>query len=110
MKKLLIFSAIILATIVANAQQGTPTRVGITDETWGQLTKTSYKIITSNEDIGQALICHFKKTLKSYTVRAKKDRNGPYNEYTIYFKVEEGDKIVPYLKEWNRGYLSGSNN
>jgi len=60
----------------------------------------SFRFITSNDSVAYWIRSRFEKdgTITKFTYIQKKDRYGVYWERSFYFKNEDWDRIVSYLK------------
>lgn len=73
----------------------------LADETSITDTKTGAKIVCSNDKIHFKLYEKWQHTFKRYSWVWKKDRSGPYKEYTITVSQKDGNLI----KEWAKNNL-----
>lgn len=99
MKKLsLTFALFIGLAFAAQAQTTKKNTRLVADETTLTETKTTVKVVTSNETIWKYLITKYKSNFSKYTVEFKRDRKGDYNEYTIPFKIEQLPEVEEFLR------------
>lgn len=73
----------------------------IADETWLTQLKTGAKIVTYSESVFRDISLTFGSEFKRISIMYKKDRNGPYKEYSIYLTQEVANNI----KEWAKTNL-----
>lgn len=73
----------------------------IGEQTWVVKSGESrFRFITSHDSVAYWIRSKFEKdnTIQSFTYTQKKDRKGTYWERSFYFKNEEWDRVVEYLK------------
>ena len=95
MKKLILIAALFAAT-TATAQMSTRP---IADETFTEVTKSSFKVECSNEKIQSLILGKYDSVLQRYSVYYKKDRIGRYREVIFYFPLDNKEEVENYLSK-----------
>lgn len=101
MKKTLLIAALLLGTFAASAQTS---KKLVADETQLIETKTSIKLVTSNETIFKDVVRIMSSAMKGYTVKFLTDKRTleVYKEYTIPFKFDLKPEVLEYVSELNQ--------
>ena len=98
MKKLIILMLLFIS--VACYAQPPSQKTLVEDETWVVASgKSSFRVITSNDSIAHWFMKKYeKKGIVRFTYVQKRDRKGLYWERSFYFKNEEWNNVVEFIK------------